>query len=143
LARHPKFNLADCRQQRKSLVPQGTLLMEGDMKLSTMLSASILALAAASPNAGPAVAQSGGAQDKVVRPAKCPAGQRLNAQKRKCEAEATTVTSAGASPQSAEAVTLEQCIGSGGTWTAGVCSSAEQQCIGSGGTWTNGVCIKE
>ena len=122
------------------------------MKLSTMLCASILALAAASPNAGPAVAQRDGAQDKVVRPAKCPAGQRLNAQKRKCEGETTAIkdsestssggtdTSTGGSPQSTNEVTMEQCIGSGGVWTAGVCSTAEQQCIGSGGTWTAGVC---
>ena len=124
------------------------------MKLSTMLFVSILALAAAAPTAGGAAAQSGGGQDKILRPANCPAGQRLNAQKRKCESEATTInTAADGSLQPATALTLNsstsnvdnpdgaQCVNSGGTWTGGVCATAEKQCIGAGGTWTAGVCM--
>ena len=48
-------------------------------------------------------------------------------------------------PASADSATssdaMQQCLDSGGTWTSGVCNTAENQCLSTGGSWTNGVCI--
>lgn len=68
-----------------------------------------------------------------------PAHSQSKAENKKDKAPAPTPSGNVDSANSPDA-TQQQCLDSGGTWTAGVCITAERQCLDSGGVWVSGIC---